>query len=97
MSTRERRHLDRAARHLCASCRERRAKFQYRGRVRADRDHVLCFQCFRSQTERMRAQAIKGTAPIAENGDSPRFPRELTVAQIAHRQAMLAHLQSQAR
>ena len=36
------------SRHLCEACRSRRARFRYRGRVRADRTHTLCFQCYRS-------------------------------------------------
>ena len=30
-------------RQICQSCRDRKARFQYRGIVKADRDHVLCF------------------------------------------------------
>jgi hypothetical protein len=38
--------------HLCEACRERRARFRYRGRVKADRAHTLCFQCHRSVRDR---------------------------------------------
>ena len=32
---------------LCVSCRQRRSRFRYRGIVKADADHNLCFKCFR--------------------------------------------------
>jgi hypothetical protein len=77
-------------RRLCQRCQDRKAKFQYRGQVRADRDHTLCFECFRSQRDRNRARAIT----------SPQFrlpleaPRQLTERQVAHRRQMLAALAS---
>ncbi len=43
-----------ARRKLCSSCHSRRAKFRYRGHVRADRHHTLCFECFRAETDRLR-------------------------------------------
>jgi hypothetical protein len=49
----------RASRHQCAGCRSRRALFQYRGEVRADRDHNLCLQCFRSEVDRLRANRLQ--------------------------------------
>jgi hypothetical protein len=55
--------------------------------VRADRDHVLCFQCFRSLREQSRAKQL---------ADLPR-PRpirhDLTPTEIEHRLRMLAHLE----
>jgi hypothetical protein len=44
---------------LCVECREQQARFKYRGRVRADRDHTLCFRCFRAEVDRQRAAAIR--------------------------------------
>jgi len=35
-------------RKTCVLCFERRARFRYRGRVKWDRQHDLCFECFRS-------------------------------------------------
>ena len=52
----ERRTRD--SRHLCAACRERKARFRYRGVVKADRDHTLCFQCVRAATNRLRARVL---------------------------------------
>ena len=52
------RRLTRAFRHLCAACGARRARYQYRGVVRADRDHTLCFRCFRTERDRQRASLL---------------------------------------
>lgn len=71
-------------RHLCAACRERKALFLYGGHVRADRQHVLCFQCFRSARERMRAWQVREARELRS--------RALTAAQLEHRRLMLAHL-----
>lgn len=57
--------LTRATRHICARCGKRRARFQYRGVVRADRDHTLCFRCFRSETDRQRARILGGLIPAS--------------------------------
>ena len=54
-------------RRSCQSCRQRKARFQYRGMVRADRDHTLCFECYRSLSEHRRARGLTderlGTVP----------------------------------
>ena len=47
-------------RHTCVACRERRSLFLYRGRVKADADHRLCFRCFRALLDTMRARGIAG-------------------------------------
>jgi hypothetical protein len=44
--------------HVCEACRERKARFQYRGVVKADRAHTLCFACFRSERDRLRARVL---------------------------------------
>ena len=49
-------------RTLCAACRERKARFRYRGEVRADRDHTLCFECYRAQHNRQRVLTLTGVA-----------------------------------
>ena len=51
-------HESKRARHACQSCRSRKARFRYRGSVRADRDHTLCFECYRSERERQRARRL---------------------------------------
>ena len=75
-------------RRLCADCRERNAKFRYRGAVRADRDHTLCFQCYRARINRARAyQMVSSFRPSGFAANRPLAPRE-----IAHRQLMLDYL-----
>jgi hypothetical protein len=44
----------REPRHLCAACHQRPARFQYRGVVKADRLHTLCFRCYRSAMDSLR-------------------------------------------
>lgn len=100
MSPRAFRRAVRADRRLCADCRAREAKYRYRGHVRADRQHVLCFQCFRAARERMRALEL-GRLPFegpdlglsARLGPSARSG-SLSDRQIAHRRRMLAHLET---
>jgi hypothetical protein len=36
-------------------CGERRSLFAYRGVVKADRHHSLCFECYRAEGNRLRA------------------------------------------
>jgi len=86
--------------HLCEACRERKARFQYRGVVKADRTHTLCFACFRSERDRVRARGLAASthdgvvmgpresavAPLAPD------PGAMTPTQRAHRFRMLAHL-----
>ncbi len=87
----------REVRRRCQGCQARRAKFRYRGEVRADRDHTLCFECFRSERDRRRATLL---AELPAAGcrvpSSPRRDRSLTPAQLAHRWRMLGHLQPRA-
>ena len=40
------------------SCRARKARFRYRAVVKADRDHTLCFECFRAERDRWRARLL---------------------------------------
>lgn len=101
MSSRSSRRDHREGRHLCAACRERKAKYYYRGHVRADHQHVLCFQCFRSAREQMRARQLADGAPSRPVSVSARpgpsaASASLTRAQIHHRERMLVHLQATA-
>lgn len=43
---------------LCVECREHRAIFRFRGRLRRDKKHNLCFQCFRSQQDSLRSARL---------------------------------------
>ena len=56
--------LSKGARRRCQSCRERRARFAYKGVVKADRDHTLCFQCYRSERNRRRARRLGSQASV---------------------------------
>lgn len=81
--------------HLCQRCRDRKARFQYRGEVRADRDHTLCFECYRSERERRRAQVlvdIETPRPLRSPFSNAPLVSE---RQVAHRTVMLAHLDTQ--
>ena len=49
-------------RRQCQSCRARKARFRYRGIVKADRDHTLCFECFRAERDRYRAKLLANIA-----------------------------------
>ncbi len=51
-------HESKRTRHACQSCHRRKAMFSFRGVVRADRDHTLCFKCFRCERERQRARLL---------------------------------------
>ena len=48
-------------RQNCQECCVRKARFQYRGVVKADRDHVLCFECYRAEVNRQRAYRLTTT------------------------------------
>ena len=84
-------------RHACQSCRTRKARFSYRGSVRADRDHTLCFECYRHERERQRARRL-AEVPAARPLWTPEFiptvGNTLGDRQVAHRRAMLEHLGS---
>jgi hypothetical protein len=87
-------HESKDPRRDCQTCRDRKARLGFRGEVRADRDHVLCFECFRSERERQPAQRrAETTAPVHSPFD---VAAALSSRQIAHRRAMLGHLSSSA-
>ena len=85
-------HESKNFRRLCETCRERKARFRFRGVVKANKDHTLCFECFRSERDRRRAGMLSDVEPprLALPAAEPR--RSLTAAQIRHRQQMVAHL-----
>ncbi len=82
------------SRYACQSCRDRKARFSYRGAVRADRDHTLCFECYRSERERQRAR-LPLEAEVAQPVGVPLFAAAvggpLGDRQLEHRRAMLTH------
>jgi hypothetical protein len=62
-------------RRICHSCQRRKARFQYRGQVRADRHHDLCFECFRAERNRQRVRLMTGR--VRSPYDFAQFPRPL--------------------
>jgi len=91
-------HTSQARRRNCQSCQGREARFRYRGEVRADRDHTLCFECYRSERDRRRAQRLlefeRLEAVLAPLPLRPTLPGKSTLTEraVAHRRTMLAHL-----
>ena len=51
-------HESKQIQRTCQGCGARRARFRYRGVVKADRDHTLCFECFRAERNRGRAHLL---------------------------------------
>lgn len=47
-------------RKLCLECGTHRALFRYRGKVKRDKDHTLCFRCFHSFSDAWRARRLTG-------------------------------------
>jgi hypothetical protein len=96
------RHENRKSRQICQQCQDRKARFQYRGEVRADRDRppslcelrrasTLCFECYRSKRERQRARKDSwAQSPMLRSlsGVGP----TLSERELAHRRRMLEHL-----
>lgn len=85
-----------APKHLCAACRDRHARFHYRGVVKADRAHTLCFRCFRAELNRQRVRRTL-IAPAVTERLLPVEERERLLArrrrraQIAARHVMAEH------
>jgi len=98
-----------SSKHLCQRCAGRKARFRYRGVVRADRNHTLCFQCFRSERERLRSRLlaeIPPAMPLKSRRNDPAEETQVTQGtqvtqlrpdQVSHRLRMLAHLERSAR
>ena len=55
----------------CAVCHQRPARFQYRGVVKADRFHTLCFRCYRSAMD-----SIRNVEPVARLTRTPSVKRQ---------------------
>ena len=93
MSSKQRHRRSKRIRILCAACEERKARFRYRGEVRADRDHTLCFECYRGEMNRARARRLTEPASSPQARLPFAQPWTLDQRQVAHRQRMLDHLQ----
>lgn len=105
MSTRAQ-HESKKSRQLCERCRNRKARFEYRCAVRADRNHppsllelrrasTPCFECYRSERERRRARALAAVEPQPIRSSFRDRP-PLSAREIAHRRTMIAHLRRHA-
>lgn len=97
MSSSELRRQSKQVKTICAACQERKARFRYRGEVRADRDHTLCFECHRSEVNRARARrliefATTRHAPMTPASFGTPANRVLSDTRIARRERMLDHL-----
>src|SRR5262245_43519479 len=91
-------HESKRVRHACERCHGRKARFRYRGAVRADHCHTLCFECYRSELNRVRAKRAADECPTTlSNRFENQEPLSLTGTQIAHRQKMLAYLRAETR
>ena len=98
MSSSERQRQSKRLKTSCASCRARKALFKYRGEVRADRDHTLCFECYRAELNRARAKRLIEPlqSTMAAGGGYREHRRdEQDAGRLAHRQRMLDHLKGQ--
>ena len=74
---------------LCLACGERRPLFFYRGVVKADRDHNLCFECYRAEVNRLRARRLDGRGRRRRSMANP-HPRPSKA--VADRAALLADI-----
>ena len=63
------RRLARYQRHVCLGCRQHPARFRYRAEVRADRDHTLCFRCYRAEVNRQRAMRMAAASLPPKGGN----------------------------
>src|SRR3954470_21308040 len=81
-------------RRRCESCEQRKARFRFRGVVKADRDHTLCFECFRAERDRRRARLLARIPSASTLGSPFEGQRALTPVQVQHRWRMLAHLKT---
>jgi len=78
---------------LCLACGERRPLFYYRGVVKADRDHTLCFECYRAELNRLRVRRLSAFAV----GASIANPRPQPSKAIGDRAALLADIAARRR
>ena len=73
---------------VCLACGERRPLFYYRGVVKADRDHSLCFECYRAEVNRLRARRLSAVAAGAAIANPHPGPSKA----VSDRAALLADI-----
>ena len=78
---------------LCQACGERRPRFSYRGVVKADRHHTLCFECYRAERNRLRARVPLG----ADHPPVIAMPRPVAAKTVTDRAALLAGIAARRR
>jgi hypothetical protein len=78
---------------LCLSCGERRPLFFYQGVVKADRDHNLCFECYRAEVNRLRARRFSAVAA----GAATASPRPRPSKAVTDRASLLADIAARRR
>ena len=54
-------------RHQCLGCGARRSLYRYRGFVKADANHTLCFRCYRALRDSMRARSLARMASVFQS------------------------------
>jgi len=78
-------HQSKRTRQTCHCCLDRKARFSIRGSVRADRDHTLCFACYRSERERQRAMRLSEVPAVAHRRAMLAQMEQHTVAKAGRR------------
>ena len=78
---------------LCVACGERRPLFSFRGAVKADRDHNLCFRCHRAEVNRLRARRWD----VAVSDATIANPRPQPSRAVCDRVALLAEIAARRR
>ncbi len=63
---------------LCLQCRKSRALFEFRGRIKRDKDHTLCFRCYAALCDATHARrvALGGTPRIFRFEETSTFFRQ---------------------
>ena len=79
------------AARVCHICRDRR-EFRHAREVRAARQHVVCFDCYRLERDRRGAQLPLDLEAIPFLRSTPAGDSTLSEGARAHRARMLAHL-----
>jgi hypothetical protein len=80
-------------RRVCRGCGERRPLFSFRGVVKADRHHDLCFACYRATLDRLRARRLGAAA----SGAGLSNPRPRPSKSVADRAALLEEIATRRR
>ncbi len=69
--------------HVCRECGQRRSRFQFRGYVKADRTHTLCFECYRNLVNQVRANRLWAPVFLTPLASALPQPARLTADRAA--------------